>query len=224
VIGSPVAKAQVPDDAIRNCAAKSNDKERLACFDESAKTVGSSDAPEDTANTSKVLQPTKPTEYRVADADDIFVAPNKYVDKPIELRRIRCLHADKDECRCIAPGSTFLIVFAAAVEPAAEKEAVENEVWRDQKATITPVHKDDSVHARKDLSGYCFGLSQANYTLTTIHRSRSEQTSQGQTRCGGELSAGLESGPRQGRQVMAEQLCKSPTTRRSRRTRPGSRR
>jgi hypothetical protein len=63
--------------------------------------------------------------YRVVDPADVYVAPNKYMDKPIELRNMKCLHADKDEYRCLAPGDNALVVFAAAVEPAAEKEAIE---------------------------------------------------------------------------------------------------
>src|SRR5436190_23178118 len=63
----------------------------------------------------------KPTNYRVVDPSDVYVSPNKYKDKPIELRDMRCLHADEDEYRCIAPGGTTLVVFSSAVEPEGEK-------------------------------------------------------------------------------------------------------
>ena len=159
VIGSPMAKAQVQLDAIRNCLAKSNDKEKLACFDELGKANSSPDVSEDTANTSKVLQPTEPTEYRVVDATDVYVAPNKYTDKPIELRRMKCLHADKDEYRCIAPGGNALVVFAAGVEPATEKDAIETKCGEIKKILSRQCEKTirltPATNSEDIVSGYC---------------------------------------------------------------------
>lgn len=73
------------------------ERERLACFDEFAKLAGSPDEKEETANTSKVIQPSQPHEYRVVDPADLYVAPSKYTDKAIEVRGMQCFHADKDE-------------------------------------------------------------------------------------------------------------------------------
>jgi hypothetical protein len=50
---------------------------------------------------------------------------------------VKCLYADKDEYRCLAPGSNPLIVFAAAVEPEPEKEAIETKCGEIKKL-LTP--------------------------------------------------------------------------------------
>jgi hypothetical protein len=97
-------------------------------------------------------------EFRAVDPDDVFVAPNKYQGKPIELRRMRCFHADKDEYRCTSSNGTMLLVLARGVTPQEEKDLIEERCGEIKKITtpaclktirLTPV-----VHEEDTISGY----------------------------------------------------------------------
>lgn len=79
-----------------------------------------------------------PTTYKVVDADDVFVAPAKYQDKPIEIRRVRCFHADKAEYRCIGTGSLTVTIFASSIRPQAEREAIEEDCGEIRKMLSSP--------------------------------------------------------------------------------------
>jgi hypothetical protein len=70
-----------------------------------------------------LAQTSEPTEYRVIDAADLKVAPDRYTDKPIELRRMYCYYADEDDIRCAGDGGG-LAIFASTVESAEEKDAL----------------------------------------------------------------------------------------------------
>ncbi|CAH1657295.1 exported hypothetical protein [Hyphomicrobiales bacterium] len=120
------AAAQEAVAGIRMCAEKTDDEARLACFDTLAEAWAKSDSPsEKTANTTEISKPADPLVYRVSDPDDMYVAPRKYIGKPVELRRMSCFHADVKEYRCISNGDLPLVVFTADITPASEKAAIE---------------------------------------------------------------------------------------------------
>jgi hypothetical protein len=119
-------------ETLRQCGAKADEKERLACFEKLAKQSEPSEQ-EETTSTPKVIEP-KSSEYRVVDPSDIFVAYNKYVGKPIEVRGVNCYYADKDDYRCIAIGGNAVVFFADDIEPAMAREAIENDCGEVKKA------------------------------------------------------------------------------------------
>lgn len=125
---------------IQKCSAISEAKARLACFDEATRAKPESDdsanasTPEGPSTSTKDIVKTpnfaeSPTElsYREVDHADLYITPGKFEGKGIELKRMRCFHADKDEYRCIAPGSTVLAVFATEILPVKEREGIEND-------------------------------------------------------------------------------------------------
>lgn len=128
------AKAQT----LRQCEAKTDEKERLACFDKLAKQSEPTEQQE-TSNTPKKIEPPS-GEYRVVDPGDIFVAYGKYLGKPIEVRNVRCYYADKDDYRCIATGDNPVVFFAEDIEPATAREAIENDCG-EVKKVVTPACK-----------------------------------------------------------------------------------
>jgi hypothetical protein len=82
----------------------------------------------ETANTREIVASFAPGDFKVVDPDDIHVAPQKFVGKPIEIRNVRCFYADKDDYRCMAPSRGMVTaVFATSVGPANEKEALETD-------------------------------------------------------------------------------------------------
>ncbi len=111
------------------CTALKDDKERLACFDKSAsalKNAGVPNTPE-TANTKDIVNNFSPNDYKVADADDVHVAPRKFLNKPIELRGVRCFYADKDDYRCLTRSKLPTVVFSSSIGPSAEKDSLESD-------------------------------------------------------------------------------------------------
>lgn len=105
------------------CRALKDDKARLECFDRAAKP----DAPDEaTATTKEVVAAFGASDYKVVDPSDLYVAPTKYTGKPVQVRNVQCLHADKDEFRCIAPGASILLVMAADITPSAARTALED--------------------------------------------------------------------------------------------------
>lgn len=72
----------------------------------------------------KVQTATEP-KPRVVAGVDMQLAPRKWMGQPVEMRRMRCLHADKDEYRCITSDSSTLIIFAEAIKPAAMQDFME---------------------------------------------------------------------------------------------------
>src|SRR4029077_18568858 len=126
------AKAQT----LRQCEAKTDEKERLSFFEKLAKKNETTlpSEKEETTNTPKTIEPKKSAEYRVVDPSDIFVAYSKYLGKPIEVRKVRCYYADKDDYRCIAIGDSTVVFFAEDIEPATAREAIENDCSEIKKA------------------------------------------------------------------------------------------
>lgn len=112
------------------CTATKDDKDRLSCFDKAAaalKTAGVTSGPE-TANTKEIVASFSPSDFKVVDPDDVHVAPGKFIGKPIEIRNVKCFYADKDDYRCSAPSRGMItVVFAASIEPANERDTLEND-------------------------------------------------------------------------------------------------
>lgn len=151
IVGLCVSARAQGDPMFAACASKADDKERLACFDGAVKAskpgqanVGGAGTDEVVSSTKEIVAvpttsgPPKSEAYRLIDPADLYVAPNKYLKRPIELRRMRCLHADKDEYRCIAPGSVIVTIFTARLTPSSEQAAVENECGEIRKMTTSP--------------------------------------------------------------------------------------
>jgi hypothetical protein len=113
------AVGQPSDDAVRKCAALTDDQDRLSCFDNLAKDRPGGGA-DDTKTTIVQTPPPLPSEYRVVDPSDLYVTPGKYIDKPIELRRVHCLYADEDDYRCTFDGASVMIA-AEEVTPRAQQ-------------------------------------------------------------------------------------------------------
>src|ERR1700730_14227044 len=68
---------------IVGCAPLKDDKDRLSCFDKAAvslKTAGVPSGPE-TANTKELVASFSPSDFKIADPDDIHVAPRKFIGK-----------------------------------------------------------------------------------------------------------------------------------------------
>lgn len=144
VASHSAAGAQEAVAGIRMCAEKIDDEARLACFDTLADAWSKSDASsEKTTSTTEISKPADPLVYRVSDPDDMFVAPRKYIGKPVELRRMSCFHADVKEYRCISNGDLPLVVFTADITPASEKAAIE--------ADCGEIKKVSSSNCRKTL-------------------------------------------------------------------------
>jgi hypothetical protein len=114
------------------CWSIKEDKGRLACYDKGSPSsegtpAASTSVEEKTPATTKdVLGSYGPGDYKIVDADDLYVAPKKYTGKPIEVKNMSCFYADKDEYRCIASTGLTVAVFALTVEPPAEKSALED--------------------------------------------------------------------------------------------------
>jgi hypothetical protein len=85
-------------------------------------TVGAAPLP---VATQAAPKPQRTVSPRVVAGADMQLAPRKWLGQPVEMRRMRCLHADKDEFRCITSDSSTLIIFAEAVSPPTMQDFVE---------------------------------------------------------------------------------------------------
>jgi hypothetical protein len=132
------AFAQAPTPDIASCAAKADEKERLSCFDQLSKSPTASTEPEKSAKTAEIIKTFAPGEYRVVETEDIHVAPGKYEGKPIEIRRVRCFHADKAEYRCGGGGSLPVMVVAPVVTPDNARASLEDECGEVRKVYGSP--------------------------------------------------------------------------------------
>ncbi|MBS7697854.1 MULTISPECIES: hypothetical protein [unclassified Chelatococcus] len=136
------AAAQEAVAGIRMCAEKTDDEDRLACFDTLAAAWSETEPRSDkTASTTEISTPADPLVYRVSDPDDMYVAPRKYIGKPVELRRMSCFHADVKEYRCISNGDLPLVVFTAEITPPSEKAAIEAECGEVKKVSSSSCRK-----------------------------------------------------------------------------------
>ena len=129
------------------------DKEaRLSCYDKAhadplpepssavkAITPPAADQEEKTATTSDLIKAKPSDPPKRIDADDLAIAPNKYIGKNVELNKMQCFYADKDEYRCVAGGAsaTILLIQAPDITPAVEKQKLENECGEIKKMATT---------------------------------------------------------------------------------------
>ncbi|WP_445217587.1 hypothetical protein ACKWRH_37145 [Bradyrhizobium sp. Pa8] len=114
---------------VMGCTAVKDDKDRLLCFDKAAATLKAAGALGglETANTKEIDTNFSSNDFKVVDPDDLHVAPGKFIGKPIEIRNVSCFSADRGDYRC-APSSVMItVVFAKSIEPAAERETLEND-------------------------------------------------------------------------------------------------
>lgn len=151
--------------ALSWCSTFSEDAARLACFDRLAKEASAVDAaPAPTAPPAKAAtqQPSTDTAaiiYKKIDAEDLYASPGKYEGKPIQIDRVRCYHADKDEYRCVSSGSVTLMILTIDISPTQEKALIENECGEIKKMAtssrclksikFTPLKHDEDI-----ISGY----------------------------------------------------------------------
>lgn len=130
--------------ALLRCPSVKPDTDRLACFDAAMKPATAAAAVAETPATPTkeiVAAPASagaPMVFKVVDAEDVYVTPNKYEGRGIELRKMRCFHADKDEYRCIAPGAVMLALFSKSIRPESERAAIENDCGEIKKMATSP--------------------------------------------------------------------------------------
>lgn len=105
-----------------NCEGITDGLARLACFDAAAKKTATPPAE-------------KPGEgFRKVDAADLYVAPNKYMEKAIEVKDVNCFHSDKNEYRCVRLGELPLVIEGTLITPEAERERIESACGEIRKA------------------------------------------------------------------------------------------
>jgi hypothetical protein len=155
---SPTMAEMAPN--IAACASKKDERERLACFD--AATKGTSEdttRDQDNTKTKDIIKPAT-GDYKVVAAEDLSIAPGKYDGKPIEMRKMRCFHADKDEYRCIGSGiGPALMIIAPLVSPEPAKAQIEDKCGELRKVlTSTLCQKTirftPAAHDSDTISGY----------------------------------------------------------------------
>ncbi|KLK92854.1 hypothetical protein AA309_12065 [Microvirga vignae] len=74
---------------------------------------------------------------KVVDAMDLQISPNKYKQKGIEVRGVRCYHADEDEYRCTHTSADIMIM-GLNIEPASAKSALEESCGEIRKVFSSP--------------------------------------------------------------------------------------
>lgn len=123
------AHAQTPDVVrLVKCPAIREDAARLACFDTAMNPPTKGLDPNAIVDTSPTAAPQSSADTtRVVQADDVFVTPNKYVGKLIEIPRMKCLYADKGEYRCLGSGNFTFAVFVKALAPQSQRDAIERD-------------------------------------------------------------------------------------------------
>lgn len=148
------------------CSTFSEDAARLACFDRLAKETLPVDAKASPLPTNTPVQSALKTasadaiiNYRKIDAEDLYASPGKYEGKPIQIDRVRCYHADKDEYRCVSSGSVTLMILTIDITPSQEKTVIESECGEIKKMAtssrclksikFTPLKHDEDI-----ISGY----------------------------------------------------------------------
>ncbi|MCP3460573.1 hypothetical protein [Bradyrhizobium sp. CCGUVB23] len=125
----PALAADALEAVMQGCTAVKDDKVSLLCFDKAAATLKAVDVlvgPE-TANTKEIVTNFSPNDFKVVDPDDLHVAPEKFIGKPIEIRNVSCFYADRGDYRCAPSRGMITVVFAKSIEPAAERETLEHD-------------------------------------------------------------------------------------------------
>ena len=126
--------------ALLSCSTETDDERRLACFDATMKMLVTPQTSsvaviteEPTTSTKEIVaapistEPTTSDSFKLIDPNDLYVSPAQYESKPIEMRRMRCLHAYKKEYRCIAPGALALMIISPEIRSTNERKAIEKD-------------------------------------------------------------------------------------------------
>lgn len=123
--------AAIAPAAAEDCKAIKDSAARLACFDKAAGETSAPPAATAHAPAAQKAEPAAPAPettaktFKVVDVSDLYVGPNKYAGRDIEVRNLKCYFADKDDYRCIAPG-TYVAIFTKTVEPALARQWMED--------------------------------------------------------------------------------------------------
>lgn len=64
---------------------------------------------------------------RVVAAVDMELSPRKWMGQYVEMKNMRCMHADEGEYRCIEAGGDGAVIFAEAVKPSERQTYIERE-------------------------------------------------------------------------------------------------
>lgn len=127
-----LAVAVTPPAMAEDCKAIKDSAARLACFDKAAGETPAAQAAPAPAPAAQKDAPVAPAPeppaktFKVVDVADLYVGPNKYAGRDIEVRNLKCYFADKDDYRCIAPGAVHVAIFSKTVEPALARQWMED--------------------------------------------------------------------------------------------------
>jgi hypothetical protein len=142
--GCLLSTTAIADSA--GCWSIHDDAARLACYDKAARptpaapataTETPTDSDEATVSTKEVVAAPPLAAAQKVDAADLAIAPNKFLDKNIELNGLQCFYADKDEYRCLSPHSSIILMIVVGdITPAAEKTKLENDCGRIKNLTL----------------------------------------------------------------------------------------
>lgn len=134
IISASVALADTsPQSIIDTCSKATTTDIRIQCLEFAVRNLAAQPDTEGAKTKDVVTQ--APLEYKVADAEDLYVSPNKFKGKGVELRGMACFHADKGDYRCIARGGTTLAVFAKDVAPSDARAKLEDDCGQIKKAS-----------------------------------------------------------------------------------------
>lgn len=125
---------------LRACSSQENNDLRLKCFDEVAKALPGNTAEQPPAgvSTRDVIAPQPVRSFQAVEPLDFIVAPNKFMDRGVEIKRARCFHADKNEFRCFTSSPGIITVFTPMLKPVSAQEQVENECGQVRTASSSP--------------------------------------------------------------------------------------
>lgn len=156
IVVSPSNAQPAPD--VSACAAKKDDRDRLACFDTATKAAEKAVSGPESTKTKDIIKPATPSDYKVVATEDLSVAPGKYDGKQIEMRRMRCFHADKDEYRCTGGGGPSLMIMTPRITPEAARAQIEDKCGELKNMTSPLCQKTirftPAAHDSDTISGY----------------------------------------------------------------------
>jgi len=103
---------------LKACSIVSADQERLSCFDKLAK--------DRIAVLAAPAAPQGPQQVKFVQAEDLYVAPERYQGQNIEVKGLWCVFIAKGDYRCVAAGVN-IAVFGEAIKPDAERDVLERD-------------------------------------------------------------------------------------------------
>lgn len=126
-----IAIAETAADEIITLCSKLAER-RVECLETAVRSLAQ--APTVEGAKTKEIVGQGPLEYKVVDADDLYVSPNKFRGRGVELRGMACFHADQSDYRCIAPRGVTLAIFAKEVSPPDARSKLEDDCGQIKKA------------------------------------------------------------------------------------------